>query len=188
MSFQNASLRRKSTRDEPPARLPLVVALAVPGPRRRHVQAPPLCPVWPLAGVMVGVAASSVPDATSRKDANTDRTGTQYPAGAAPGSRRLIRHNRKSSRRLAVTSSGGENPAPESPIAVGAAVLVALQPATGRPRMTEEGVVIQIVAAGARSSVRGFGETGRSSVTRYVVQCWDRRVLRAASGLRVVAP
>src|SRR6185312_15909814 len=51
-----------------------------------------------------------MPDATSRKDANTDRTGTQYPAGVAPGSRRSIRINRTSSRRLAVTSSGGENP------------------------------------------------------------------------------
>ena len=40
---------------------------------------------------------------TSRKDANTDRTGTQSLAGAAPGTRRFIRINRKSSRRAAVT-------------------------------------------------------------------------------------
>ncbi len=56
---------------------------------------------------------------------------------------------------------------------------------------SQEGVVIEVVApgAGVRSArVVDYqpGRSSRSCVTRYVVQCWERRVLRRAVELELV--
>jgi hypothetical protein len=62
-----------------------------------------------------------------------------------------------------------------------------------RTHLDDEGVVIEVVPRGAaiRSArvwvpaSHGFGNC--SSVPRYVVQCWERRVIRRAGELAVVS-
>lgn len=74
-------------------------------------------------------------------------------------------------------------------IEIGTAVRVSLAGGWAERDMTEEGLVIEVVPAGCcphAARVRP-ARSSRSSVTRYVIQCDDCRVLRRAYEMRVVS-
>ena len=76
-------------------------------------------------------------------------------------------------------------------IDLGSCVLVSLLGDWNRSDCTEEGVVIEVVPPGgfvrsARVVDHHPGKHSRSVVTRYVVQCWTRRVIRRAVELELV--
>ena len=75
-------------------------------------------------------------------------------------------------------------------IDLGTAVRVSLSGGWAKAGMTEEGVVIEVVrpGCGPRAARVVPPRSTRSSVCRYVVQCWDRRVLRRAAEMVVVSP
>jgi hypothetical protein len=79
-------------------------------------------------------------------------------------------------------------PAPAA-IDHGTAVRLSLTGSRSRRRMLEEGVVIEVVPpwALARSERVVPASPVRSSVVRYVVQCWGCRLIRRASELVVVS-
>lgn len=72
---------------------------------------------------------------------------------------------------------------------LGTCVLVSLAGGRARALMREEGVVIEVVPPGcAALSARIVAPRSvRSSVVRYVVQCWELRLLRRAVELVVVS-
>ena len=74
-------------------------------------------------------------------------------------------------------------------IDLGTAVRVSLSGGWAKAAMLEEGVVIEVVppGCGADSARVMPPRSTRSSVCRYVVQCWDCRVLRRAAELVVVS-
>jgi len=76
----------------------------------------------------------------------------------------------------------------QPPIELGTAVRVSLSGGWAVTGMTEEGVVIEIVPPGGwpRSDRVLPARCTRSSVARYVVQCWSCRVLRSAAEMVVV--
>ncbi len=81
-----------------------------------------------------------------------------------------------------------------APAGIDLGTAVRTSPAGGRAPggMTEEGVVIEVVPPGARvrSARVVYSRSAcatRSTVVRYVVQCWDRRVLRWTAELLVVS-
>jgi hypothetical protein len=66
---------------------------------------------------------------------------------------------------------------------------VALTHPASRHGLLHEGVVIEVVPPGRRwASARVWGGHKPAAVTRYVVQTWDRRVVRSEAQLLVVAP
>jgi hypothetical protein len=84
-----------------------------------------------------------------------------------------------------------DEPAPD---AIGLGTAVRISPFGGRSKagMTEEGVVIELVWRGEPVRTAGILyasrlKGSRSSVTRYVVQCANYRVVRRATELVVVA-
>lgn len=77
-------------------------------------------------------------------------------------------------------------------ISLGTAVRLSLASGRARSGLTEEGVVIEVVPPGARvRSARVacplWSYPSRSTAAGYVVQCWDRRVLRQAREMRIVS-
>lgn len=94
-----------------------------------------------------------------------------------------------------MTSPGGENPAPFAPVRpatidLGTAVRVAVSRGRNRGnRLTEEGVVVEVIIPGALAVSRRVEGTVYQPllVTWYVVQVRDRRVVRPADRMVVVA-
>lgn len=78
---------------------------------------------------------------------------------------------------------------PPPGIDIGTAVRTSLAGGRAPGGMNEEGVVIEVVPPGApvRSTRVVYSRSARSAVVRYVVQCWDRRVLRWRAELLVVS-
>jgi hypothetical protein len=81
---------------------------------------------------------------------------------------------------------------PPAGIDLGTAVLTSLAGGRSRPGMTEEGVVIEVVPPGGqvRSPRVIYSRSGcasRSTVVRYVVQCWTCRVIRWTAELLVIS-
>lgn len=81
---------------------------------------------------------------------------------------------------------------PPAGIDLGTAVLTSLAGGRSRTGMTEEGVVIEVVPPGgqARSARVNYSRSGcasRSTVVRYVVQCWTCRVIRWTAELHVIS-
>jgi hypothetical protein len=81
-----------------------------------------------------------------------------------------------------------------TPATIDLGTCVRLCPFGGRAArsMTEEGVVIEVVppwqpVRSARVIFPPSRMSSRSKVPRYVVQCWERRVVRRAAELLVVA-
>jgi len=77
-------------------------------------------------------------------------------------------------------------------IDLGTAVLTSLAGGRSRAGMNEEGVVIEVVPPGERARAdrvicRRNCLASRSTATRYVVQCWDCRVLRFGAELQVIS-
>lgn len=76
-------------------------------------------------------------------------------------------------------------------IDLGSCVLVSRLGGRSRGDRTEEGVVIELVQPGggvlsARVVDLHTDKRSGSTVTRYVVQCWTRRVLRRAAEMELV--
>ena len=80
---------------------------------------------------------------------------------------------------------------PPAGIDLGTAVLTSLAGGRSRAGMSEEGVVIEVVPPGApvRSArvVYSRSASTRSTVVRYVVQCWTCRVIRWTAELLVIS-
>jgi hypothetical protein len=81
---------------------------------------------------------------------------------------------------------------PPAGIDLGTAVRTSLAGGRAPGGMNEEGVVIEVVPPGCpvRSARVVYSRSTcatRSTVVRYVIQCWDRRVLRWTAELRVIS-
>jgi hypothetical protein len=78
---------------------------------------------------------------------------------------------------------------PPAEIGLGSAVRFSIGGGRSDEGMTNEGVVIEVVPRWTRVRTRRVApyRPARSSVTRYVIQAWDCRVIRYAGQLRVDA-